>query len=1401
MYNPDSTYRIQFQKSFSFKDFEGIIEYLQKLGISTIYASPVFESMAGSVHGYDVLNPHNINPEIGTREQLEEISKQLKENEIGWLQDIVPNHMAFHTGNRWLLDVLEKGKYSPFASFFDIIWDSTVYDGKLMVPFLGSIIEEANENAEIKLLLNETGIFLVYHDSYYPLQPNSYSTLLHQKKRLSAETKQVIKNISALETTGDADTYSEKWNEIKSGLVKDEGIYKTLRSAVDAINNNKELLLQIASEQVYHLCHWQETDYQVNFRRFFTINGLISVNIQYQNVFNHYHQLIQNLLQAGVFNGIRVDHIDGLYDPTQYLDRLRELSGEETYILVEKILEPGESLPYQWNIEGNTGYDFLSLVNNVLTNKKNEAAFTKFYRQLTKDKKSIHQHLHDKKSDILFNYMEGDLENLYRLFLQLKLIDRKDQASVHPDDLKNAIAEFLIQCPVYRYYGNRFPLDEPEASEIQNIFNRMRKSGTAHEIAIRILENTLLRNPHQNIEDYNERVTRFYQRCMQFTGPLMAKGVEDTLMYTFNRFIGHNEVGDSPESFGITTEEFHQAMMERQENWPLSLNATSTHDTKRGEDVRARLNVLTSLPDDWFTIVQQWQQLTENFKQNNFPDPNDEYLIYQSLTGNYPMPGQEEEDFEERFTGFLQKALREAKQNSSWTTPNEEYENAVADFAKKLLNKKNVFWESFEQFHSQIADHGIINSLSQQVLKFTCPGVPDIYQGCELWDLSFVDPDNRRPVDYKKREKWLNEFSENNIDEKFWEQLWQHRYSGKIKLWLTNKLLQWRKEQKEFLLKAEYIPLSTDGTYKNHILAFARKHQQNVFIIAIPLHLAELCRQQQKPINEIDWKDTGIVLPGKLAGKIENILTGKTFEERINAQELFSQFPLALLKTQLEEHKRGAGILLHITSLPSPFGIGDMGHEAKVFAGFLYRSRQHYWQLLPINPTEGGQGHSPYSAISSNAGNPLLISPEVLAREKLLDANELKQYHLPPEAKVDYTKAVEKKQQLFDQAYKNFVSGKFDQLHKEFTQFCAKEKNWLDDFAQYAVLKKQNGGKPWYEWDNDFKQRSGNALQQFSQKHEEEINQTKWLQFIFFRQWNDLKVYCNNMNIQLIGDIPFYVSYDSADVWANREIFALDDNGNRTGIAGVPPDAFSADGQLWGMPVFKWDVLKERNYDWWIERLKKNIELFDIVRLDHFRAFDEYWEVPADATTARYGQWKPCPGKDFFETVQKELGNLPFIAEDLGEITESVYQLRDAFHLPGMKVLQFAFGGDMPHSTHVSHHHEQNFIVYTGTHDNNTTTGWYRTEAGDEMRKRMEQYLGKPFQENEVHKELGRLAYSSVAKIVIIPMQDVLGLDEDSRMNTPSSGENNWAWRLMPGQLSYDAEHQLKEWTYLYDRQ
>src|SRR5215218_3881991 len=797
MYNPVSTYRIQFHKDFNFTAFESIIPYLQSLGVKTIYASPIFESTPGSTHGYDALNSNTVNPEIGNEEKLRELSKKLKQHTIGWLQDIVPNHMAFDTRNPWVMDLLEKGPQSIYAHFFDVTWTSNLHQGRIMVPFLGSSLEEVIKKGELKLSYEAHKFVFHYYEAIYPLHPSSYATILNVNKGPQA-IQQLLQQMQGIKQVEDRKAYAEEWNEFLmqlAGLMRNKIVRRSIDEALELFNNDREKLLELANEQTYRLCHWQETDSQINYRRFFTVNGLICLNIHDTEVMDEHHRLIQSLVDEGILSGLRIDHIDGLYNPTQYLGQLRQKMGDDTYVIVEKILEPGESLPKHWPVQGNTGYDFLSLVNNLLTQKNSEEPFAQFYYALVNDHRSLPQQVRDKKAHILYHHMGGELENLYQLFMESALVSQEDYAQMRTEDIKTAIAEFLIHCPVYRYYGNDLPLSDEELKPIHTVLQQAMVSRPDLVMAFDLLEKVILHRPQQADDDYNKRALHFYQRCMQFTGPLMAKGVEDTLMYTYNYFIAHNEVGDSPDAFGLLPKEFHVAMKNRQKHWPLSLNATATHDTKRGEDVRARLNVLSDLPTEWLKKVEEWQSMNATVKENDAPDSSEEYFIYQTLAGTYPMPGEEEDEFEQRFTAFLQKALREAKQNSNWTTPNEEYETAAAGFAKKLLNSKENFWESFVKFHSQIVDHGIINSLSQLLLKFTCPGVPDIYQGCELWDLSFVDPDNRRPVDYEKRMHWLNEFSENNIDENFYGQLWDDRYSGKIKLWLTNKLLQWRKEQ------------------------------------------------------------------------------------------------------------------------------------------------------------------------------------------------------------------------------------------------------------------------------------------------------------------------------------------------------------------------------------------------------------------------------------------------------------------------------------------------------------------------------------------------------------------------------------------------------------------------------
>lgn len=732
IFNPVATYRIQFNKDFTLADFERIIPYLQQLGVKTIYASPIFEASPGSLHGYDGTDPNNINPEIGTKEQLVKIATHLQEKGVYWIQDIVPNHLSFHENNKWLMDVLEKGQSSEYAGFFDIDWQHPGHYGKLMVPFPGSTLEK---------------------------------------------------------------------------IIKEK----------------------FPHAEYYELCDWRETDKTINYRRFFIVNNLICTNIQNDNVFHKYHELVKELVEQGIFKGLRIDHVDGLYDPKKYLDALRELSGEETYIVVEKILEPGENLPAGWPIQGSPGYEFLGMANNLFTNADSEYDLGVFYYDITDDSKPIQQQINEKKAHILYTHMNGELDNLVRLHKSLGLGD------FEKEDLRKSIAEYLISCPVYRYYDDDFP--------VMRIDEGKDKS----------------------------QLKRFYTRCMQFTGPLMAKGVEDTLMYTYNRFIGHNEVGDSPELFGYSPKKFHELMTYRQAHWPLSMNTTSTHDTKRGEDARARLNALTDLHEEWIETVKQWMDENEELKSNGMPDVNDEYFIYQTVVATLPFNEEEKEIYKTRIKEYLQKALREAKVHSGWTEPNMEYENAASQFAEGFIDRL----KKFKPFLENIADCGIKKSLSQLILKFTCPGVPDTYQGTELWDLSLVDPDNRRPVNYILRAEML-------ASPKTPAELWETRETGAIKLNLLQKLMAIRNEHRDLFLHGEYIPIETEGEYRNNILAFTRKYKQQTILVA-----AQILHSNKR------WDDTKIVLPNDAPTTWEDLLTGEILE--INSQKFLpSSLPVLL---------------------------------------------------------------------------------------------------------------------------------------------------------------------------------------------------------------------------------------------------------------------------------------------------------------------------------------------------------------------------------------------------------------------------------------------------------------------------------------------------------------------------
>ncbi len=497
-------------------------------------------------------------------------------------------------------------------------------------------------------------------------------------------------------------------------------------------------------------------------------------------------------------------------------------------------------------------------------------------------------------------------------------------------------------------------------------------------------------------------------------------------------------------------------------------------------------------------------------------------------------------------------------------------------------------------------------------------------------------------------------------------------------------------------------------------------------------------------------------------------------------------------------NKRGSGILLHITSLPSPYGIGDFGNDAYKFVDFLAETHQSFWQILPLNLTCPSYGNSPYSSYSAFAGNPILISPERMIKDGFLSESDIKEFPTSQNKKVNYKSVIKFKDKIFCKAYKNSK----DRLteHNEFQRFCNDNADWLNDFSLFISLKEHFKGNIWTRWPRDLRDRKQGALKKWGEKLSDRILQEKFLQYVFFTQWHSLKDYCDLKGIRIIGDIPIYVNYDSCDVWSNPDIFSLDKEKEPVFVAGVPPDYFSTTGQLWGHPVYNWDVLKDTRYSWWIKRIAQNLKLFHMFRLDHFRGFVGYWKIKASEKTAINGEWAEAPAEDFFNVVLNHFQGISIIAEDLGLITPDVTKIMKQFKLPGMKVLLFAFGDDLPTNPYAPHNHVKECVIYTGTHDNNTIKGWFKNEVNAEGKKRISEYIGRTVTDKTINWDLIGLAMMSVADIMIIPMQDILGLDEKDRMNLPASPEGNWEWRLAPEQITPDITKKLSEMTVIYGR-
>ncbi|MHA6280577.1 malto-oligosyltrehalose synthase [Salinimicrobium sp. CAU 1759] len=875
MKNPVSTYRVQLSPDYTFDDLDGIVDYLEEFGISTIYSAPFFQARKGSTHGYDITNPFQINKQIGKLDMFRRISKKLQQKNMSWLQDIVPNHMAFDGDNIWMQDIFEMGPDSIHYNFFDIDWKES---GKVMAPFLGSPLEDVIRNRELQIKVSKRGFLITYFDHEYFAAARSYASILGRE--MGAKWEEQFRNFSGED---------ENWQELKEYFLREYDKEPDFRNKVDQrveeINASEEKLKGILGEQFFLPAHWKETEKEINYRRFFTINDLICLRMEDRQVFESYHRFILQLCEENLIQGLRIDHIDGLFDPKGYLEWLREKLGPEFYITIEKILEWDEKLPVHWPVEGTSGYGFLATVNQLLTNQRSENKFTEVYQTLNPRHQDYHKLVYEQKRFILEERMGGEYNNLWKMALEYDLLKEKEND-------RKALGAFLAAFPVYRIYPEEYPLRKRQKKIIDAAFEAAKDHQPGLKEELEDIRKFFLGEAEKD----REHMLKFLQRCQQFTGPLAAKGVEDTTFYIFNELISHNEVGDSPENFGLSISGFHKRMIGRMEDFPLSINATATHDTKRGEDSRMRLNVLSEIEQEWFEKVQQWKEIAKTVRNDNaVPDTNEEYFIYQMLIGAWPYSGEPGEEFLERSTAYLQKVLREAKENSSWAAPNEEYENKVYTFLKDLLNSSD-FRDSFQSFHAKVAVYGVVKSLSQSLLKIIAPGIPDVYQGTELWDLSYVDPDNRRPVDYDLRKKYLSEIAAVSPEEmeKELQNLKKDYTNGKIKMYCLHRALLARRDMAEVFEAGEYIPLEVQGEMGSRIVAFARVIDGKAAVVVSPAMVVDLFTEDLgvKDLPE----ELKVILPDTLKGTFKNVFSGKDFSsEALVVKDLFTDFPVALL--------------------------------------------------------------------------------------------------------------------------------------------------------------------------------------------------------------------------------------------------------------------------------------------------------------------------------------------------------------------------------------------------------------------------------------------------------------------------------------------------------------------------
>ncbi|WP_336665900.1 malto-oligosyltrehalose synthase [Enterobacter mori] len=787
---PSATYRIQFRNGMTFDRVVALIPYFRDLGISHLYASPVFTATTDSTHGYDVTDPNEIYPAIGGRDGFNRMAAALRQAGMGLILDIVPNHMSTSLENRWWRDVIEHGKQSRYARYFDIDWSRP-----LTLPFLGDTFEAELEKGAITLHRDSVTnrATLVYYDAAYPLNPGT-------------------------------------WDESKS-------------------------IAELHEAQSWRLMSWREAPKQLSWRRFFEITGLVGVRVEDEQVFHDSHRLILELVHDGTVDGLRIDHIDGLADPLGYLQRLRQATGPDCYITVEKILAKGEQLPAEWPVSGTTGYEFIASLAEVLVDDNSLERLEKVHNEtlgVTVDRQNA---LRDAKGLMTDRNFEGEFTTLLNIARHLA---EHNGVEIPADDIHHALRELLIAFPVYRTYGTAEGLTPSDVTLLSRVVASVNASEPALSLIVRILTGDLP-------EGDRDAATLFRTRFQQLTGPLMAKSVEDTLFFRHNLELALNEVGADPTPRAFSLSRFHQEMRIRLARQPDALLGTSTHDTKRGEDARARLYTLTEAPEQWGENLSRWRQMNQThvrfLNDGTAPNAADTWMIYQALAGVWPAtlsPDDRDglQTLEARFLGFIEKALREAKQRTDWIDSNESYENVVMDYVRHLLSPDNtLFLHDFSETLQPFVRAGLMNSLSQTVIKLTAPGVPDIYQGSEALNFSLVDPDNRREPDFAALVQNLSTANLRVFND---EQCWR---DGRVKQYVTATLLRLRPHYPALFRYGDWLPLKVTGEREEHLIAYARVKDDEALIVAVPRLVFGVTG------NETLWVNTTVAIPDELVGK------------------------------------------------------------------------------------------------------------------------------------------------------------------------------------------------------------------------------------------------------------------------------------------------------------------------------------------------------------------------------------------------------------------------------------------------------------------------------------------------------------------------------------------------------